>query len=404
VNNRAVIPAALAFIAVFLAAINLRAGISSLAPVLGDALAAFGSGGSIAGVITAMPGLFFAVVGLVAVPVATRLGLSRTLLVGMVIALVGLAARPWVGAMWLFLVLTALIVAGIALANVLLPAWIKSHGGRHVVALMAVYSAILSLSGAIGPLSILLFTGPGAWRWALFLWAGFSAAQVAVWAVVAARAGFDFPSVSSPTPGAGTPAGLKSLWRSRTAVALMLFFGLQSMHAYVQMGWLPKILLDYGHPAETASVALALVGGINAVGGFAIPFVLDRLDRIYLLPLIFAAIMATGYLGIWFTDAAVPLLWAALLGIGGYCFPTAIALIPARTRAPLITARLSGFVQPYGYLIAAAGPFLVGVAYQITLDWSLILAALGASCLLMVAIGFFAARGGDIDDEIAVQV
>ena len=120
-NNRAVIPAALAFIAVFLAAINLRAGISSLAPVLGDALAAFGSGGSIAGVITAMPGLFFAVGGLVAVPVATRLGLSRTLLVGMVIALVGLAARPWVGAMWLFLLLTALIVTGIALANVLLP-------------------------------------------------------------------------------------------------------------------------------------------------------------------------------------------------------------------------------------------------------------------------------------------
>ncbi|HKM25546.1 MAG TPA: MFS transporter, partial [Corynebacterium sp.] len=139
--------ALLIFAAVFIAAINLRSGISSLGAVLSDALEAFGVGGSLAGVITAIPGLFFSVLGLLAVPLATRLGLSRTLFVGMALSLLGLAARPWVGDIWAFIVLTVFVTVGIALANVLLPAWIKNHGGRHIVALMTVYGSVLGISG-----------------------------------------------------------------------------------------------------------------------------------------------------------------------------------------------------------------------------------------------------------------
>ena len=76
-----VMSALLLFAAVFVAAFNLRSGISSLGAVLADALAAFGVGGSLAGVITAIPGLFFSVLGLLAVPLATRMGLSRTLFI-----------------------------------------------------------------------------------------------------------------------------------------------------------------------------------------------------------------------------------------------------------------------------------------------------------------------------------
>src|SRR5690606_33163186 len=105
-----------AFIAVFAAAINLRAGIASLGPVLGDVLDAFGAASWLAGVVTAIPGLFFALMGLAAVPLASRVGLSGALTGGMVLTLLGLAARPWVGDIWVFIVLTACVVAGIALA------------------------------------------------------------------------------------------------------------------------------------------------------------------------------------------------------------------------------------------------------------------------------------------------
>ena len=59
----ALLSAPLLFIAVIAVAINLRAGISSVGPVLEETLAAFGAGASQAGLITAMPGFLFALMG-----------------------------------------------------------------------------------------------------------------------------------------------------------------------------------------------------------------------------------------------------------------------------------------------------------------------------------------------------
>lgn len=404
-STRTVLPALLLFTAVFIAAFNLRAGISSLGAVLADTLDAFQVGGSLAGVITAIPGLFFAIFGLLAVPLATRLGLTRALFLGAALAFIGLAARPWVGDIWVFIVLTALVTTGIAVANVLLPAWIKNHGGRHIVALMTVYGSVLGFSGAVGPLTAVLSGAPDAWRWALFLWTIPAALQVLVWFGLVLRVGRDVPSSTPPhTPGhAGGPVRSVSLWRSPTAVFLMLFFGLQSMHAYIQMGWLPKIYVDHGVSAATASLALALTGSFNIIGGLIMPAIIHRLRSIVWLPVLFSALMGAGYLGLWLAPATTPMLWAALLGVGGFCFPTAIALIPARSRVPLVTARLSGFVQPIGYVIAAAGPLLVGVVREATGDWSVILPVLMVLCALMAAVGFRAARNVSIDEELAAH-
>ena len=404
-STRTVLPALLLFTAVFIAAFNLRAGISSLGAVLADTLDAFQVGGSLAGVITAIPGLFFAIFGLLAVPLAIRLGLTRALFLGAALAFIGLAARPWVGDIWVFIVLTALVTTGIAVANVLLPAWIKNHGGRHIVALMTVYGSVLGFSGAVGPLTAVLSGAPDAWRWALFLWTIPAALQVLVWFGLVLRVGRDVPSSTPPrTAGhAGGPVRSVSLWRSPTAVFLMLFFGLQSMHAYIQMGWLPKIYVDHGVSAATASLALALTGSFNIIGGLIMPAIIHRLRSIVWLPVLFSALMGAGYLGLWLAPATTPMLWAALLGVGGFCFPTAIALIPARSRVPLVTARLSGFVQPIGYVIAAAGPLLVGVVREATGDWSVILPVLMALCALMAAVGFRAARNVSIDEELAAH-
>jgi CP family cyanate transporter-like MFS transporter len=429
---RRAVPVLLAFVAVFVAAVNLRAGIASLGPVLSEVLAAFGASGGMAGAVTALPGLFFAVMGLLAVPLASRFGLSTMLTAGMVLTLVGLAVRPWVGDIWIFL--TASVVAGIALANVLLPAWIKSHGGRHIVALMTIYTSVLGLSGAVGPLSALLFE----WRGALFVWSFLAAAQVVVWLVVAARTGYDFPSGARTTvvpdeaatvdtapeaAVAGTApleataltgpeavaeatesapaAWLKgSLWRAPTAVFLMLFFGLQSTNAYIQMGWLPQIYRDAGVSPAVGSVGLALVGALNVIGGIVMPTVLARVRSAVLLPVLFSILTAVGYAGLLVVPDVLPLLWAIILGVGGFCFPTALALIPASSRDPLVTARLSGFVQPFGYCLAAVGPFLVGIAYGRSGDWTLILTVLIVATVLMALFGSRAARRGYIDDEL----
>ena len=383
----------LIFVAVFIAAINLRAGIASLGAVLDGVLTSFGAGGRLAGVVTAMPG-FFAVMGLAAVPLASRFGLSKMLTWGMVLTLIGLAARPWVGEFWLFIALTACVVVGIALANVLLPAWIKNHGGRNIIALMTIYTSVLGLSGALGPLSALLFHGDDAWRGALFVWAIFAAGQVVVWVVIAARTGFDFPSLARTrvvpevpevpetaeatetaevpkTPEA--PATVDASATPEVPAARMpppprrsdpipprrraparhcgghpppcsscCSSGLQSMNAYFQMGWLPQVYIDNGVSASVGSVALALVGALNIIGGLTMPTIIDRSRWLAIYPVVFSVFAAAGYLGLYLAADTWPLLWAFLLGLGGFCFPTAIALIPARSRTPLVTAHVLG--------------------------------------------------------------
>ncbi|MBZ8176271.1 MFS transporter [Corynebacterium sp. 3HC-13] len=399
VPQKKVVPAALAFLAVFSAAINLRAGIASLGPVLSQTLSAFHASGSLAGVLTAMPGLFFALMGILAVSLAFRFGISRTLTFGMGLTLLGLVVRPLVGSISIFLVMTALVVSGIALSNVLLPAWIKAHGGRNVVALMTIYGSVLGLSGALGPLSALLFE----WQGALLVWALPALLQFLVWLWVLFFSPHDSPkhqtdSASDHSPSSGENI---SLWRSRTAVFLMLFFGLQSMTAYIQMGWLPQMYTDAGISAQLASIAIALVGGMNVIGGLVMPTIIDRAPTLAPLPLAFGIFTALGYLGILFVPQTAPLLWALLLGIGGFCFPTALALIPARTRSPLVTARLSGFVQPLGYIVAALGPLLVGIFYQHAGTWTGILWALILCAVAMSAVGLRASRSVYIDDELA---
>lgn len=392
-------------LAVTVAALNLRTGIASLGPVLDDVLDAFGASGSLAGAITAMPGVFFGIMGLAAVPLATRIGLSRALFGGMLLTLLGLAVRPWVGDVAVFLVLTACVVGGIALGNVLLPAWIKSHGGRHAVVLMTLYSAGLGASGALGPLSAMWFSGEGAWKWALFIWVFLAVAQVLVWAFVVPRTGLDIPGAgpaSATTEDAETARRLRetSLWRSPTARFLMLFFGLQAMNAYIQMGWLPKIYTDNGVSSSTASIGLSVIGALNIVGGLLMPGIIARVTDLRPFPAVFAALTGLGYVGLWLAPSTVPLLWAVLLGIGGCCFPTAIALIPARSRTPLVTARLSGFVQPLGYFIAGLGPFVLGVVHEQVGAWDGILIVLVGTAVLMGVLGVLAGKRTVIDDEL----
>lgn len=392
---------AFALVAIFVAALNLRAGITSVGPVLSDILGWFDASPAIAGLITAMPGAFFAVMGLSAVPLAERIGMSRTLLLGMSFTLVGLAVRPWVGNVWLFLLFTAFVVVGIALSNVLLPAWIKLHGGRNIVTLMTVNTTVLGISGALGPLSAGLAERPGGWRDALFVWVSVGLAQFVVWVVVAVRNGHDFPKYQAASTDKARK--LPPLWTSKSAVFLMAYFGLQSMHAYIQMGYLSQILLDAGVSRTIASLGLSVNAGWGILGGLLIPTLVARAPRLEILPLLLGALTVSGYVGLLLAPVAAPLLWSSLLGVGAWAFVLAVNLIVAKARHPLVAARLSGFVQPFGYIIAALGPLVIGLVYDPVIGWKWILVALIVLAVAKGLTGFLAARPSFVDDELGLS-
>ena len=179
-----------------------------------------------------------------------------------------------------------------------------------------------------------------------------------------------------------------------------MLFGIQSMHAYVQFGWVPQIYRDAGLSASSAGALQALLSGVGILGALAMPTVIARSQGLHAWMVSFGVALALGYLGLLLAPATVPWLWALLLGLSGLAFPTAIALITARTRHPSVTAQLSGFVQPIGYALAAIGPFVVGLIHDATGGWSLVIVLLALTSVPLTLAGLRVARPSYVDDEI----
>lgn len=380
-------------LAVALISINLRPGATSVGPLLEEVRAALGLGPTLAGVITALPGFAFAVAGGAAVTLARKVGLSAGITLGVAAVVVTLLARVLTDSSLVFLVLTAIGLAGMGLGNVLVPAWIKAHSRDGGVRLMTIYGMGLTIGGALGPLLAAPIAGvaPGQWRGALGVWGLVALAALVPWVIISVK------------DRVHRRAGVKvtsRVWHSPTAIALTVLFGVQSMNAYVQFGWLPQIYRDAGLSATAAGALISIVTGLGILGGLIMPTVISRSRDMSAWMIGFGVLASAGYLGLLLAPSTVPWLWAVLLGLSGFAFPTAIALITARTRDPRITAQLSGFVQPVGYLLAGTGPFLVGLLHEFTGGWTLVLMLLMLTGVGITLAGIRVAKPVFVDDEI----
>jgi len=179
----------------------------------------------------------------------------------------------------------------------------------------------------------------------------------------------------------------------------MVFFGVQSLEAYVAMGWLPTILQDAGLSPSRAGWTASLTLVLSVLVAMVVPSLATRYpdQRPWVVGLTGASVVA--YLGLLLAPAAMPLLWAILLGIGLGAFPLAILLIGLRAATPRGTSELSGFVQGYGYLLAAMGPFGVGLLRDLTGSWDLPLGALLVVIVPKLIGGLLACADGVVDAD-----
>lgn len=385
----------LIFLGVALVSVNLRPGVTSVGPLLEEVRASLGLGSTLAGVVTGLPGFAFAVAGGAAVALARRVGLSAGITLGLVALVVSLLARVLTDSALVFVVLTALGLAGMGLGNVLVPAWIKAHSTDGGVRLMTIYGMGLTVGGALGPLvaAPVAQLAPGQWRGSLALWGFVALAALLPWTMITLK--------DRVHHRAGGRASVSPRVRhSPTAIALTTLFGVQSMNAYVQFGWLPQIYRDAGLSPASAGALMSVLAGLGIIGGLVMPTIIARSRDMSAWMVGFGVLAAAGYLGLLLAPSTVPWLWSVLLGFSGFAFPTAIALIAARTRDPRVTAQLSGFVQPVGYLLAGIGPLVVGALYEATGGWTAVLVLLMTSGLGITLAGLRVARPVFVDDEI----
>ncbi|WP_420709023.1 CynX/NimT family MFS transporter [Streptomyces sp. NRRL S-37] len=388
-------------VGIVLAALNLRPAITSLGALLEEVRDGLGMSGSVAGLLTSVPPLCFAVFGVTAPRLARRFGAGAVVCAGMVAIGTGLLIRPYVGGTAAFLATSALALMGIAVSNVLMPVIVKRWFPDRVGSMTGLYSMALALGTATAAAVTVPLTDAlgGNWRSGLVLWAALAAAAVLPWIPFVrarepehdgARAGRDAP--------AEAPVRLR-MTRSRTAWALAVFFGLQATAAYITMGWMAQIFRDAGVPAGTAGLLLAVTMVMGVPLAFVIPRLATRLPHQGPIVLALGVSGLVGYAGLYLAPAAGAWAWAVLLGIANCAFPLALTMVGMRARTGAGVAQLSAFAQSTGYLISIPGPLLVGVLYQHSGGWGLPIALMAGLMIPQMIVGVLAGRDRTVEDE-----
>ncbi|MEU0203800.1 MULTISPECIES: MFS transporter [unclassified Streptomyces] len=168
---------------IVLSALNLRPAITSLGALLEEVRDGLGMSGSVAGLLTSVPPLCFAVFGVTAPRLARRFGAGAVVCAGMGAIATGLLLRPYTGSTAGFLAASALALMGIAVSNVLMPVIVKHWFPDRVGSMTGLYSMALALGTALAAAVTVPLTDAlgGNWQSGLALWAGLAVAAVLPW-------------------------------------------------------------------------------------------------------------------------------------------------------------------------------------------------------------------------------
>jgi CP family cyanate transporter-like MFS transporter len=211
------------------------------------------------------------------------------------------------------------------------------------------------------------------------------------------------PAVPGASRATHSAVRTSALLRSPLAWTLAVFFALQSIQAYVIVGWVPSYLRDEGLSAAAAGLLL----GLNQLLVIPVHAVVPALSvRQHLQrPLLYAFVGAyvVGWAGLWAAPGAA-VLWMAFLSVGLGAFAMVLALLGMRARTPQSTAALSTAVQGWGYIVGSAGPLLVGVVLGLTGSFVGLFVVGFVAAAGMLGTGWLVTRERYVDDEVRAPV
>lgn len=376
----------LLIIGVILIGANLRAPLTSAGALVSFIRDDLNISNALAGSLTTLPLIAFALLSPFAPKIAQRIGMERTIAISLVLLIIGISVRSVTGITFLFTG-TLFIGLAIAIGNVLIPAIIKMNFPFKIGLMTGLYAIVMNVFGALGSgLSIPLATTYNLdWQGALFVWVGLSFITLVIWLPQLKRKNDSEVHISREKTG--------SLFRSPIAWQVTIFMGSQSLIFYSMITWLPSILIDSGYDPSAAGWGVFLFLFASIPFTFIIPIIADKMKNQVALSVVNAALFLIGFIGLITTSIALAPLWIILIGIGsGSSFSLAMMFFTLRTRNGREAAELSGMAQSFGYLLAAVGPVLIGALHDLTGGWLSPLILLSFVSLILLVAGIYSGR------------
>ncbi|WP_338215538.1 CynX/NimT family MFS transporter [Companilactobacillus muriivasis] len=374
-------------LSMMLVAANLRLPITIIPPLLSTIEKDLGIPKSLAGLITSIPLITFAIISPIIVKVAKKIGNELTIFVFFILLIFGSYLRI-IPTVWALMLGTFLAGVGIDSGNVLVPAIIKDHLPNQIPLGTSLYTMSMLLIGAIGTaLSGILITKVNLQT---------TLASLSVVAIVALV--FWVPNLKynhRETTTIQHKTNYRSVWTQNLGWLITAFFGLQSIVYYSLITWLPSVLENHGISTIFASNLLTLLQLSGLPCSFIVPFLSVRKHgmRTLLIMLFVGYVIAPlGYL-ISTSNAVFLTIITIVTGFGsGLAFNMAIVFFTEKTTNPYQTAEVSGMAQSAGYLLAAIGPVLFGFIENSVGSWNVIILILVVLSTLLAISGLLVAR------------
>ncbi|MFJ5926815.1 CynX/NimT family MFS transporter [Kitasatospora sp. NPDC092948] len=380
---------ALLLAGIVLVALNMRACLAAVSPMVEEIQHTFGLSAAASGLITTVPVLFQGVGAPLTPRLTRRFGTERVVL-GAVLALGAGVLLRVLPSVWTLYAGCVVIGVAIAVLNVSMPGLVKREFPHRAAMMTGVYSTTMLVGATLAAaLSVPLEQAlGGGWQASLGAWSVLALVAGVVWLpqVLKARQEPTVPLRVAPAAAPQRPA--VSPWKSPLAWQISAFMGISSLLVYTLVAWMPTILRSHGMPQGEASLVFAFSNLVQVVGAFLVPLAAGRMTRQRGLALAMAGLNAAGIAwlllapvsGAWFSATVLGLAQGGSLGLG-------LAFIVLRTDSVLGAARLGGMSQAVGYLVAAAGPVGGGTLKQLTGSWD-------ATLIVMLVLAAVAAVAG----------
>jgi len=371
----------LALAGILLVALNLRAAVVALSPIAAQISRDVPLDSVVLGILGAAPPLAFALAGALTPRVTARLGVERTLLVGIALVALGQVLRAVVPHAPVIVVASVVAFLGIGIGNVLLPPLVRRYFSDRIGGVTAGYVTVQTVGATVAPLIAVPVAIAAGWQTSLGSWALVAAIAAVPWIAELVRAHGREPQDAAAAAAMQPEAPLAGgMWRSPTAWAMAAGFATTAAVAYTVFGTFPALLADVAHVDEATAGALVAV---FSLGGIPLSIVMPPLAarlRSSVGPAVATIVLnAAGFLGLLVAPGLV-WVWMSCVSLGAAFFPYSLALVGFRSRTHAGSVALSGFMQAVGYIAGALGPLLVGVLHAVTGNWT------GSLVLLLIAL------------------
>lgn len=383
--------------AIIIIGFNLRPAITSVGPLLGTIKDEIGLSNWKAGLVTSLPLIAFAITSGFSSKLSQRFGNLITIAFGLIFLLIGIIIRS-ISFIPMLFIGTILIGVGIAVMNVLLPAVIKERYPHKTGSMTSIYTTSMKLFAALASgIAVPLAKGAGlGWQLSLGVWAITALIGLIIWGFIVNREQYtiEYRNKASIASDKSLNESKSNIWMSPLAWQVTVFMGTQSFIFYTIISWIPTILIDLNFSISMSGWLLSYMQFISLPTAFLAPILAERFNNQIGIVLAIGVLIIIGFIGLLIGGSHLLIIfWITIIGASsGATISLSLAIIGLRSRNANHASKLSGMAQAVGYILAAVGPLLIGLLYDLLGTWEGPIIAIIIVCMIMIISGMGAGR------------